>query len=136
VFQLFGRRRVGRRLTFELNWLDASASEDGSSQRRVYRAQVPEDYGYFEGHFPGYPILPGAAQLSELIMPAVRRARPELGCLRGMSRLKFLERVQPGQTVEVALSWRAAELTIAFELRRETIVCAAGRLTFTATAQP
>ncbi|HEY2735976.1 MAG TPA: hypothetical protein VGI70_18390, partial [Polyangiales bacterium] len=99
-------------------------------RRRVFRAHVPPDYGYFAGHFTGYPILPGAAQLSELVLPCVRRARPELGPLRQMSRIKFANRIKPDERVDVELAWRNDEPQIDFALRRGDAICSAGKLNF------
>jgi 3-hydroxymyristoyl/3-hydroxydecanoyl-(acyl carrier protein) dehydratase len=129
---LFGRAADGQALNFELEWRDAEVSREAGRERRVYRVHVPADYGYFVGHFPGYPILPGAAQLSDLVLPCVRRARPELGPLALMTRVKFLDRIKPDQNVEVVLTWREAEPNLEFALRRADTLCATGKLGFAA----
>jgi 3-hydroxymyristoyl/3-hydroxydecanoyl-(acyl carrier protein) dehydratase len=129
---LFGRGADARPLNFELAWRGEEASCEAGRERRVYRAHVPADYGYFVGHFPGYPILPGAAQLSDLVLPCVRRARPELGPLALLTRVKFLDRIEPDQDVEVVLTWREAEPNLEFALRRADTLCATGKLGFTA----
>jgi len=85
---------------------------------------------FFQGHFPGYPLLPGAAQLSEIVLPCVRRALPALGRLKRMLRLKFQERILPGDELAVVLSVAADPSQIDFSLQRAGLVCAAGRLTF------
>jgi hypothetical protein len=132
VLMLFGRAADGRPLNFELEWRGEEVSREAGRERRVYRAHVPADYGYFVGHFPGYPILPGAAQLSDLVLPCVRRARPELGPLALMTRVKFLDRIKPDQDVEVVLTWREAEPSLEFALRRADTLCATGKLGFAA----
>jgi 3-hydroxymyristoyl/3-hydroxydecanoyl-(acyl carrier protein) dehydratase len=103
----------------------------------VRYVRVPERYGYFAGHFPGYPLMPGAAQLSELVVPFVRAVRPELGKLTRMARLKFQERIVPNDVIEVSLSFGSAsaeEHSVEFALKRGDNVCANGRLWFAPAA--
>lgn len=54
------------------------------------------------GHFPGMPVVPGVALLTE-ILREVARQRPELA-VRGIKKLKFLSLLLPEQpfTVEFA----------------------------------
>lgn len=132
LLRMFGLRADGRPINLTIEWqTDARSEQDGHVEHR-FTAHVPEDYAYFDGHFPGYPILPGAAQLSELVMPSVRRARPELGDLKKMTRLKFLGRIQPDQDVDVVLSWQPDSPSLDFALMRGDTTCAGGRLTFEA----
>jgi hypothetical protein len=126
---------AGSPLAFELE-LHAQQVE---SDRAVYRIHVPATYVYFEGHFPGHPILPGAAQLSEMVLPCVRRARPELGPLTRMTRIKFQERIKPDELIDVALTFPSDRQQVDFALRRGETLCAAGRLSFaskTSESQP
>jgi 3-hydroxymyristoyl/3-hydroxydecanoyl-(acyl carrier protein) dehydratase len=135
LLRLFGRAADGAALSWELS-VERELVEAGHAVRYV---RVPERYGYFTGHFPGYPLLPGAAQLSELVVPFVRAVRPELGRLTRMARLKFQERIVPNDLVEVSLSFgsaaeAAAEQSVEFALRRGGSVCANGRLWFAPAA--
>jgi len=72
--------------------------------------EVPEDMLYFEGHFPGFPILPGVAQLVPLILAQIREAWPELDQPKRLSRLKFRQPVFPGATLELRLERRGAQV--------------------------
>jgi 3-hydroxyacyl-[acyl-carrier-protein] dehydratase len=70
----------------------------------------------FEGHFPGFPLLPGV-YLVELVGQTVRAAlgegyRPELAA---MERCRFLNPVMPGDAlrIETAFSWSGPELRCA-----------------------
>lgn len=130
VFRHFGLGPDGEALQLGLSFEQTEASAEGDLERRCFRVQIPENYAYFEGHFPGYPILPGAAQLSALVVPCVRRARPELGRLQHMSRVKFTARIKPADAVDVVLSWQAAAPTVEFTLRRDATLCAGGKLGF------
>lgn len=125
LLRLFGRDADAAPLSWEL------AIE--REQKLVRHVRVPERYGYFNGHFPGYPLLPGAAQLSELVIPFVRAAEPELGRLIRMARLKFQERIVPNDLIEVALTFAdrgTQERGVEFALRRGETTCASGRLWF------
>jgi 3-hydroxymyristoyl/3-hydroxydecanoyl-(acyl carrier protein) dehydratase len=129
LLRLFGRDAD----TTPLSWQLTIEREQGS----VRHVRVPERYGYFNGHFPGYPLLPGAAQLSELVVPFVRAVEPELGRLTRMARLKFQERIVPNDLIEVRLTFAAvdntaSERSVEFALRRGESVCASGRLWFAA----
>jgi hypothetical protein len=126
--------------TIPLSWDLTIELEQNTPERCVRCVRVPECYGYFNGHFPGYPLLPGAAQLSELVVPFVRTVQPELGRLTRMARLKFQERIVPNDLVEVSLRFApdtadavATERSVEFALRRGDSLCASGRLWFLRT---
>jgi 3-hydroxymyristoyl/3-hydroxydecanoyl-(acyl carrier protein) dehydratase len=55
---------------------------------------VPEKLPYFEGHFPGNPILPGVALL-DLIEVLLK------GTLKAIKSAKFMEVVRPLDTLQV-----------------------------------
>jgi 3-hydroxymyristoyl/3-hydroxydecanoyl-(acyl carrier protein) dehydratase len=130
LLRLFGRDADSAPLSWQLTI--------EREQDHVREVRVPERYGYFNGHFPGYPLLPGAAQLSELVVPFVRAMQPELGRLTRMARLKFQERIVPNDLIEVSLTFAAdsvgTERSVEFALRRGASVCASGRLWFAAGA--
>ena len=130
VLERFGCTTAGSPLPFELHWREDVRTDERGVHRHVFRVHIPRDYGHFAGHFAGYPILPGAAQLSELVLPCVRRARPDLGRLEQMTRIKFSGRIQPGEQIAIGLSWRDGERTLDFTLHRDDTLCAAGRLSF------
>jgi len=131
VLRRFGLNALGERLRLEVEWLPTVNDRDSQRPgRHLSEVRIPQDYAYFDGHFPGYPILPGAAQLGELVLPCVRRARPDLGPLTGMSRLKFLGRIQPGDTVSVLVEWTGDDAQADFSVRCQDKICAAGRLSF------
>jgi 3-hydroxymyristoyl/3-hydroxydecanoyl-(acyl carrier protein) dehydratase len=72
--------------------------------------EVPADLLYFQGHFPGFPILPGVAQLVPLVLAQIREAWPELDQPERLSRLKFRQPVFPGATLELRLERRGAQV--------------------------
>jgi acyl-coenzyme A synthetase/AMP-(fatty) acid ligase/3-hydroxymyristoyl/3-hydroxydecanoyl-(acyl carrier protein) dehydratase len=76
---------------------------EGDVERHTFEVFVPADAWYFRGHFPGDPILPGVAQLNELIMPHVARAWPSSGRPRRLSRVKFQRPIRPKDLIGLAL---------------------------------
>ena len=59
---------------------------------------IPSDSGYFEGHFPGRPILPGVAQLA-LMLEALERETEEPVPLRGIGFTRLRQLVLPGESL-------------------------------------
>jgi hypothetical protein len=135
LLRQFRLRPDGSLVNLSLAWGESSVRESAQGSEHRTRVHVPADYGYFDGHFTGYPILAGAAQLGELILPCVRRVDPELKRLTQMSRLKFTGRIQPGETIDVVLSLRPGAATVDFALKRGEALCSAGTLSFAPTSE-
>jgi 3-hydroxyacyl-[acyl-carrier-protein] dehydratase len=58
---------------------------------------------WFDGHFPGTPILPGIAQIS-LAFDAIQEHSKRKGkplALSGVSRVRFRQFIKPGDSVQV-----------------------------------
>jgi predicted hotdog family 3-hydroxylacyl-ACP dehydratase len=77
---------------------------------RRFRVEIPAASPLFEGHFPGYPILPGIAHLA-----LVERA---LGPLAAVRSLKLRRPVFPGSVLELSCGEPAADGWVRFALRR------------------
>ena len=109
---------------------DAADAPDPPPWTRSGRSvlEVPPDHPSFAGHFPGRPMLPGAALLA-LVIDAVRawRETPDTGLV--VPQVKFLAPVGPGATL--TLEWQAAATTndtIAFEVREGQRPVARGQI--------
>jgi len=89
---------------------------------------VPADLLYFQGHFPGAPILPAIAQLLTLVVDRIHFVWPDLGQPRRVARLKFMRAIDPGDEIEVQLERTGAE--VRFTLLRGATDCTRGALAF------
>jgi len=91
---------------------------------------IPEDLRWFEGHFPGDPVLPGVAQLDGLVARQVERLWPDAGPLREVRRLKFSRVIRPGERVTLVLCRQAARRIVTFALEGREGRCSSGTLVF------
>ena len=57
---------------------------------------VPGDAAYFDGHFPGFPILPGVVELL-LVLDALSQQSGHAVALRGIAFARLRQRVLPGE---------------------------------------
>lgn len=88
------------------------------------RIEVPSGGAYFEGHFPGRPILPGVAELALVLDALAREARRPVS-IQGIAFARLRQLVLPGDRLElVARAQEAARLR--FDLKREGVLVANG----------
>jgi len=98
--------------------LSAAGRADGDFELWEAQVRVLPDPACVEGHFPGDPVVPGVAQLLDVVEPQVRAAFPDLGVLRRVSRVKFLAALRPGDTLSLTLRRRRGGGTVQVEIRR------------------
>jgi len=70
------------------------------------RLKVPVDSIWFEGHFPGEPILPGIALVNS-VYEAIERDAEEKGeslAITSLKRIRFTGPVRPGETPILTLT--------------------------------
>lgn len=92
---------------------------------------VPADLLYFDGHFPGSPILPGVVQVDW----AIARGRQYFAIppvFRDMAMLKFQQVIAPGATVQLELAWDPAKNSLQFKYLSGAGQHASGRVLFAA----
>lgn len=88
--------------------------------------QVAADHPAYAGHFPGHPLLPGVALLSE-VMHAVAQATGRGPERWTVTSAKFLRPVVPGMALTLLQS-ATKEGGIRFEVRADGGIVASGTL--------
>lgn len=84
--------------------------------------EVPSGGAYFEGHFPGRPILPGVVALAMTLEALTREARRPV-CLQRISFARLRQLVFPGDRLELeAREQEVARLRI--DLKRDGVLVA------------
>jgi hypothetical protein len=90
---------------------------------------VDESLPYFNGHFPGNPILPGVVQIQWALDTAGEAfAAAPATKFAGMSQIKFKAPIQPRTWLQLSLVCRAQVVT--FEVSDGQTVRTQGRLQF------
>jgi 3-hydroxyacyl-[acyl-carrier-protein] dehydratase len=73
--------------------------------RAVGLKNVSMNEPFFEGHFPGYPVMPGVlivealAQVGSVVMLMLEANRGKLGFFAGIDEFRFRGQVVPGDTL-------------------------------------
>ena len=91
--------------------------------------EVPAGARWFDGHFPGHPILPAVAQLALVDRLLRRLAGP--GRTTGLDRFRLPLPVAPGDRLAVALARPDGGGRVPFNLRRGGAVVSGGTLGWT-----
>ena len=107
-------------------WLERVEIGDDSDQLTA-RATLDGHSRFFDGHFPGQPVVPGIALVG--MVEAALRARFPGARLAGLRRVKFRQMADQGGAFDVAIALPAPGTTRAdlrFEVRLEGQVLADG----------
>lgn len=115
---------------FALERLAAAAAAAPATGARHGRSElrVPPDHPAFAGHFPGRPVLPGAALLA-MVIEALDAWRGHAATGLAVPQVKFLAPVGPGALL--TLEWHpvtGATDAIAFEVRAGRTAVARGQI--------
>lgn len=74
---------------------------------------IPNDLGFFKGHFPGHPVLPGVVQIDWAAKTA-RHLFTTLGEFKKMSNVKFSSMVLPDTQVTLKLTLNEEKAQVKF----------------------
>ena len=77
--------------------------------------QVPADAVWFDGHFPGDPILPGVAQLS-MVVDLLGDALGHPVTASQASRVRFKRAIRPAETMTVQITPKENPLVFGFRI--------------------
>jgi len=111
-----------------LSWSTPREQHDGGVLTLSYDTRIPHEHAGFDGHFPGFAVLPAAVQLRELVLPCLRAWAPDAGSPRAWSGLKFPARIQPGDALRVVLRPAPDGTRVSFQIERDGEVCTRGTL--------
>lgn len=90
--------------------------------------RVPADSAWFNGHFPGNPVLPGIAQLG-MVIDLIRRTAPGPVKVAEVSRVRFKQMILPEDRLRVTVESRPAKAgTYGFRITRQDEVVCSGML--------
>ena len=89
------------------------------------RLRVDENLACFPGHFPDFPILPGAVQLDWAVQLG-RQFLKVSGEFAGMEQIKFQSPILPGSIVNLELSFDPQKNRLGYSYRQEEKPCSSG----------
>lgn len=87
--------------------------------------KVRENLACFPGHFPDFPILPGAVQL-DWVMQLGRQFLDLRGEFAGMEQIKFQSPILPGSIVSLSLSFEPEKNRLIFSYSQGQNRCSSG----------
>ena len=76
-------------------------------RRAVGIKQVTINEPFFQGHFPGYPVMPGVliveamAQVGGVAVNSAPENRDKLALFAGIDKVRFKRQVKPGDTLRI-----------------------------------
>ena len=113
---------------------EAWISEDGTALG-TYRARGDE--WFFDGHFPGNPVMPGVVQC-EIIAQAScvlfsQELKGKTAYYAGIDKVRFRRMVKPGDVLEISSTLLKRKMNIFVvkgEARVEGEICASGEFSF------
>ena len=99
-----------------------------SDQAIAAEAQVQADCVWFDGHFPGEPILPGVAQLT-LVVDLLQKALKQPIVVEGVSRVRFKQMIRPKDDIRVHIAPSAKGVaTFGFRLSKGKELACSGSI--------
>jgi acyl-coenzyme A synthetase/AMP-(fatty) acid ligase len=98
-------------------------------QRAVFELTAPRELLYFDGHFPGAPILAGVVQVDWVIAYG-RQCFDLPAVFRGIHQLKFQRVITPEMPVTLELIHDTADSSLSFKITSEAGRHASGRVLF------
>ncbi len=107
---------------------------DGS-EVHAFTASVPSELMFFQGHFPGAPVMPAFVQLL-FVVGHIRDVWPDLAHVVGSKRMKFRSPMRPGDDIRITLERVSGRNEVAFKIDRGDTRCAEGDLELASVALP
>jgi 3-hydroxyacyl-[acyl-carrier-protein] dehydratase len=105
---------------------DRPSSEAGPEGGGVL-VRIDEESPFFDGHFPGDPILPGVGLLG-LVLEAVEGFEQRPITLAGLRDFRLRHVVRPGDAIEVQLARTSRPGEVRFAVRSGSVLSSSGVL--------
>jgi 3-hydroxyacyl-[acyl-carrier-protein] dehydratase len=110
-------------------WYDLSVHNQTDAGILSADVYVPSGSAWFEGHFPGNPVLPGIAQLG-MVFELISSAFETSLCVREVSRVRFKQMILPGDHLSVtAESKPGRQGVFSFRLTKNDELVCSGNMT-------
>lgn len=115
--------------------------EQGKKAIGVKNVTINEPF--FQGHFPGYPVMPGVlivealAQVGAVAMLSVEEHQGKIGLFAGIDEFRFKDQVKPGDTLTLEVELTRVRGTVGKGYGKALVngkVVAEGGLMFALTA--
>jgi len=100
-----------------------------NSREAIFELVAPRNLLYFDGHFPGRPILPGVVQI-DWVITCGRQCFDLPPLFRGVHALKFQRVIPPETPVRLELVYDRAKSFLSFQITSELGRHAMGRILF------
>jgi 3-hydroxymyristoyl/3-hydroxydecanoyl-(acyl carrier protein) dehydratase len=98
---------------------------DKEDEQLSVHFSIPEDYPYFEGHFPSNPLVPAVIQIGWVISSVSLLREEELKGYQ-LSRFKFLLPIRPLDEIHVTVEGTGNGYRCA--IRRGEELCSSGKI--------
>ncbi|WP_048736425.1 ApeI family dehydratase [Necropsobacter massiliensis] len=95
----------------------------------LFNAIVPLELKFFVGHFPTFPLVPGAVEL-QWIMGLIRQYCGVKQPVLRFDNLKFQKFLRPNDSLEITLKREQEKYRVRFQLMTEGETCASGWVVF------
>lgn len=92
------------------------------------RLFFPEDHPDLEGHFNGYPIIPGISQIN-IVLERIEKYLGHAVKISKLTRVRFSHKLIPPVSCQLTITWYE-EKKISWYLAEEEIVYSKGVLTY------
>ena len=107
---------------------DLTAPEERSETLVVRRLRVPADLAFLDGHFEGFPVVPGVVQL-RWALGAGTALLGQAPRVREIEALKFKDLLRPGQDFSLRVEISDAGKRLRFRLEDGNQLFSSGRCT-------
>ena len=131
IMQILPHR--GSMLLLDEAWL----GEDGAAHGRYH---VRGDEWFFDGHFPGNPVMPGVVQCEIVAQTSCmlfqEALKDKIALYAGIDKVRFRRMVRPGDTLELRselIRQKLNLLVVRGEARVDGELCMSGELSFILT---